>query len=218
METLEMMPIRSRITSLLKKAIYAGEYKAGEELSLTKVAEQLGVSRTPVREAFQSLEAEGLITLRMNKGAIVNTIDEKFIRDNFYMRELLESEAARLAAQNDMETEALLERLRKISQKETMDKEEYERLNQDIHMQIWKSADNRKLTGYLMELWNGPSTGHSMPEKQAHYRISTEEHMAILQCIAARDAEGAGAQMRAHILRSRDNVLNAMQQMNNSME
>ena len=77
MESLKMMPARIRIASILKKAIYSGEYKSGDELSLTGVAEQLGISRTPVREAFQTLEAEGLITLRMNKGAIVNAIDRK---------------------------------------------------------------------------------------------------------------------------------------------
>ena len=95
METLELLPIRVRITSILRKAIYAGEYRSGDELSLTDVAAQLGVSRTPVREAFQELESEGLITLRMNKGAIVNTINRKFVRDIFEMRILLESEAAR---------------------------------------------------------------------------------------------------------------------------
>ena len=55
MESLELMPARVRITSILKKAIYSGEYKSGEELSLTDVAARLGVSRTPVREAFQPM-------------------------------------------------------------------------------------------------------------------------------------------------------------------
>ena len=111
MDALELMPVRVRITSILKKAIYTGEYHSGDELSLSDVAARLGVSRTPVREAFQALEAEGLITLRMNRGAIVNQIDRKFIADIFDMRMLLESEAAARAATNGMETAALLERL-----------------------------------------------------------------------------------------------------------
>ena len=104
METLELLPVRVRITAILRKAIYSGEYKSGDELSLTDIAAQLGISRTPVREAFQVLESEGLITLRMNKGAIVNNIDKKFIQDIFEMRILLESEAAYRAAKNGMET------------------------------------------------------------------------------------------------------------------
>ena len=94
MQTLKMVPTRVRVTSILKRAIYSGEYKSGQELSLTAIAEQLGISRTPVREAFQTLAAEGLITLRMSKGAIVNKIDQKFIQDTFEMRILLESTAA----------------------------------------------------------------------------------------------------------------------------
>ena len=111
MESLEMMPARVRITSILKKALLAGEYKSGQELSLTEIAEKLGVSRTPVREAFQTLAAEGLIELRMNKGAIVKQIDQKFITDHYEMRILLESEAAVRAARNGMDVSELLARL-----------------------------------------------------------------------------------------------------------
>ena len=74
MESMELLPARVRITAILKKALFSGEYKSGDELSLTDIAAKLGVSRTPVREAFQALEAEGLIELRMNKGAIVKPI------------------------------------------------------------------------------------------------------------------------------------------------
>ncbi len=207
-----MMPIRSRVASILKKAIYAGEYKSGEEMSLTKVAEQLGVSRTPVREAFQSLEAEGLITLRMNRGAIVNNIDEKFIRDTFYMRALLESEAAGLAAENGMSTEDLMESLHSLQDSENIDRETYERLNQDIHTQIWACADNRRLTGCLTELWNGPSTRQTGEEAQRHYHLSTEEHIQILTAIAAKDVQEAKNCMHAHIRRSEENVLRIRQE------
>ncbi len=210
MESIEVMPIRTRITSILKKAIYSGEYKDGQELSLTSVAEQLGVSRTPVREAFQALESEGLITLRMNKGAIVNKIDDKFIRDHFEMRMLLESEAAAKAAVNGMETADLLARLERIRPETSMDRSEYEELNQDIHMAVWKAADNRKLQNYLMELWNGPSTGHSVSDAQSHYHKSTEEHLALLHAIRSGDIESSRSIMRTHILRSQENVLRAL--------
>ena len=212
MESLELMPIRIRITSVLKKAIYSGEYKSGEELSLTEVAQQLGVSRTPVREAFQALASEGLITLRMNKGAIVNKIDAKFIRDNFEMGILLESEAAARAAVNGMETDSLLTRLYHYRDAfDTLTRRDYEELNQDIHISIWNAADNQKLKSYLMGLWNGPSTGHSMPEIAQHYQYSTHEHIAILQHIRDRKAENAREVMALHITRSMENILRIMQ-------
>ena len=100
------MPVRVQITAILRKALFSGEYKSGDELSLTETAERLGVSRTPVREAFQTLEAEGLIELRMNRGAIVKTIDEKYITDHYEMRILLESEAAKRAAERQRQQRA----------------------------------------------------------------------------------------------------------------
>ena len=130
MEQLSMMPARVRIAAELRKAIYAGEYKSGDELGLTEVASKLGISRTPVREAFQELEAEGLITLRMNRGAVVNTIDRKFIQDIFEMRRLLESDAVARAAKNGMETGPLLERLYDLRDHITeVSRSSYEQLN-----------------------------------------------------------------------------------------
>ena len=211
METLELLPIRTRITSILRKAIYAGEYRSGDELSLTDIAARLGVSRTPVREAFQVLESEGLITLRMNKGAVVNTINRKFIRDVFEMRILLESEAARKAAVNGMDGEKLsklLERLRDLqSHFEDLNVSEYVALNQAVHQSVWQAADNHQLTNYLLELWNGPSVGNGENAAEHHYRQSTVEHIAILEAVRDGRPEEARKAMVQHIARSMENML-----------
>ena len=210
MNQLSMMPARIKIASELRKAIYAGEYKSGDELSLTAVAEQLGISRTPVREAFQELEGEGLITLRMNRGAVVNRIDRKFIRDIFEMRRLLESEAVARAAANGMETGKLLERLYDLRDHiSTVSRETYETLNQDIHTAIWDAADNHQLRKYLMEMWNGPSVAGSPEEVLEHYRNSTFEHISILQFIRDGMAAEARQAMELHITRSMANMLRA---------
>lgn len=208
MDSLQMMPTRVKIASILRKAIYCGEYLPGEELSLTDIAKQLGVSRTPVREAFQSLEAEGLITLRMNKGAIVNSINRKFVSDCFDMRILLEGEAAARAARNGMDTELLHNKLLNLQKNiDTVNKEDYIELNQNLHVAIWKAANNSKLEGYLLELWNGPSTVHSQPAEFEHFRSSTEEHIEIINSIKNNDEVGARHAMIKHISRSRDNIL-----------
>ena len=208
MEQLMMMPARVRIASELRKAIYAEEYKSGDELSLTEVAEKLGISRTPVREAFQELEAEGLITLRMNRGAVVNTIDRKFIRDIFEMRRLLESEAVDRAAKNGMETEKLLERLYDLRDHiAEVSRPDYEQLNQDIHTAVWNAADNHQLRKYLLEMWNGPSVAGTPEEVLEHYRNSTFEHISILQFIRDGMADEARRAMELHITRSMANML-----------
>ena len=207
MESLELLPARVRIASILKKAILAGEYKSGVELSLTGIAEQLGVRVSRGREAFQTLASEGLITLRMNRGAIVNSIDEKFITDHYDMRILLEGEAAARAASFGMETSELLTCLYHLTDNlPHMDRSYYEKLNQNIHLSIWKAADNQKLYTYLTNLWNGPSIGNSNSELE-HYKKSTDEHIQILLAIRKGDDESARLAMRQHISRSKDNIL-----------
>ncbi len=207
MESLELMPARVRITSILKKALLAGEYKSGQELSLTEIAEKLGVSRTPVREAFQTLAAEGLIELRMNKGAIVKSIDEKFIRDHYEMRILLECEAVRRAAMHGMEVSELLARLYHAADNlANLERRTYTELNQQLHTAIWKAADNQKLYDFLVGLWNGPSIGPSN-SIQEHYQKSTQEHIQILQQIREGNAQKAKEIMEVHISRSMDNII-----------
>mgnify|MGYP003196756248 CR=1 FL=1 len=195
------MPVRVQITAILRKALFSGEYKSGDELSLTETAERLGVSRTPVREAFQTLEAEGLIELRMNRGAIVKTIDEKYITDHYEMRILLESEAAKRAAQRGMPDAA--DYIKKLDSVST---EEYEELNLAVHSAIWTAADNERLYKFLSNLWNGPSVGIASP-KLDHYIKSTQEHIDILKAIQKQDAKAAQKEMAKHIERSLNNIL-----------
>ena len=206
------MPTRVQVTAILKKALFSGEYKSGDELSLTEIAERLGVSRTPVREAFQTLEAEGLIELRMNRGAIVKPLDEKYITDHYDMRILLEGEAARRAAVRGMpDAEALLKKLEALrGRMDSVSTEEYEELNFAVHSAIWTAADNERLYKFLSSLWNGPSVGIASP-KLDHYIKSTQEHINILSAIQKQDAKTAQKEMAKHIERSRDNILKTFQ-------
>ena len=208
MESMELLPARVRITAILKKALFSGEYKSGDELSLTDIAAKLGVSRTPVREAFQALEAEGLIELRMNKGAIVKPIDEKYITDHYEMRILLESEAAAQDATKGMpDADKLIERLMDTQKRmESLSTSEYEDLNFDVHSSIWTAADNMRLYKMLANLWNGPSIGFTSP-KLDHYIKSTQEHIDILTSIRNHDARKARKEMELHTERSMNNIL-----------
>lgn len=207
MEMIEVMPIRVRVTAILRKALLAGEFRPGEELSLTETAARLGVSRTPVREAFQALAAEGLLELRMNRGAIVVGIDEKFIRDHFELRVLLETEALRRAAQQQIDT-TKLQKLQDWAElhQETMTEEEYRNYNQQFHERIWREADNQKLYDLLSSLWNGPSGGNVGRDPE-HERLSIQEHRKMLAHVRRGDPEAAGRVMTEHIERSMENIL-----------
>ena len=167
------MPVRVQITAILRKALFSGEYKSGDELSLTETAERLGVSRTPVREAFQTLEAEGLIELRMNRGAIVKTIDEKYITDHYEMRILLESEAAKRAAQRGMPDAAdYIKKLEALqSHMDSVSTEEYEELNLAVPLRHLDSGRQRAALQIPVQSLERPQRGHCLPEAGPLYQI-----------------------------------------------
>jgi len=206
-EQLCIMPIRVRVASVIRKTILAGEYPAGHPLSLTTIAKQMGVSRTPVREAFQMLEHEGLLSLRMNKSAIVKPIDSNFIIDHFYMRSLLEGEAARRACEMKMDVsklETLQNRINSI--KNHISPNEYYEYNQDVHMSIWEASRSSKLKSFLSDLWNGPSIGKSISENE-HMLKSIQEHGDVIKHIKENQPELAKIFMENHITRSLENIL-----------
>lgn len=211
METIEVLPIRVRITAILRKALLSGEFAPGEELSLSETAARLGVSRTPVREAFQSLAAEGLLELRMNRGAIVTGVDEKFIRDHFEVRALLESEALAGAIRNLPPLKAL-EAIQAWAEEnlDTMTAEQYSDYNQRFHMTIWDADGNKRLKALLLSLWNGPSAGKAGRDT-AHEQISIREHRQMLECIRRGDVQGGREAMEQHIKRSMENILRSYQ-------
>lgn len=207
MEILEVLPIRLRVAAILRKALLAGEFRPGQELSLTDISARMGVSRTPVREAFQALAAEGLLELRMNKGAVVVGIDETFIRDHFELRMLLECEAVKRAVRNRIDMTRLLDLQQWAeSHLDTMTEADYRNYNQQLHMEFWKGAGNQKLYDLLSSLWNGPSGGNvgRDPDHEAH---SIREHREMLTYMHAGDADAAAQVMAVHIQRSMHNIL-----------
>lgn len=204
---IKLLPARERVSSALREAILRQELKADQEITLEGIAEQLGVSITPVREAFQTLAADGLIKLRPNKGAVVLGITEDTIRDHYETRALLEAEAAARVCMKGTDITDIVnayERSEKALSRH--DTEEYSNLNQAFHYAIWNACGNKKIESILSSLWNGLSMGHKVTE-EAYARISTNEHAGIVAAIKAGDADLARQRMNAHILRSLDNIL-----------
>uniref|UniRef100_UPI002A7EB255 GntR family transcriptional regulator n=2 Tax=Lachnospiraceae TaxID=186803 RepID=UPI002A7EB255 len=162
----KLLPAREQVASILRKAILSRELQEGQEITLEGIAELVGVSTTPVREAFQILARDGLIKLRPNKGAVVQGINEKTIRDHYETRAVLEGEAAARASAEGVDLSAV-EQAYQIAEKalEDNDSAEYSRYNQAFHMGIWEAADNEKMKSLLSSMWNGLSMGHKVTEE-----------------------------------------------------
>ncbi len=207
MDAVEKMPVRIKVASILRDAILTGEIADGQHLSLTETAGRLRVSRTPVREAFQLLEAEGLIELRMNREAIVHTIDEAFLREHFDMRLLLEGEAIERATRNGMELRALENAQAAIAHADPAEIPRlYDAYNHDFHHALWEGARNRKLYAFLDTLWNGPSYSRTKGGIVNH-ALSIREHGEMLALMKEGSAGAAREMMHKHMRRSLEIIL-----------
>ena len=209
LKKVQMLPAREQVASILRSSILSGGISKGQSITLDSVGEQVGMSRTPVREAFQILANEGLLELRQNRCAIVKDISIEAIKDHYEMRILLETEALRRACQhmND-ETLKAIQTVNKQGQraKEAGDTEAYNLANQAFHMTIWEAADSEKLKSFLSLLWNGLSMNH-LVTAQEYAGISLADHNKIVEQLEKKDYEGACETMRQHIIYSMNSTL-----------
>ena len=207
LKPIKTLPIREKIAATLREAILSRKIPAGEVLTLESTAQELGVSITPVREAFQILARDGLLELKQNKRAVVVGVTEKTIQEHFQIRAALESEACALCCRNHIDM-SRIEQVLTVS-KEMIKKEDYEnysKLNQSLHMEIWTAAGNEKLKKMLSELWSGLSLGVKMTEAE-YAKKSIKEHEDIIESMKKYDTMEAWRRMHQHIERSLEDVL-----------
>ncbi|PNH95590.1 GntR family transcriptional regulator [Vibrio diazotrophicus] len=207
LKPIQLLPTRERVAAELRKAILSKKYVEGDTISLDEISKQLGISVTPVREAFQLLDSDGLIKLRPNKGAVVLGINEKYINDHFELRLILESEMIKKICINGNDISEICEIYQESKNEvENGNISNYSNLNQAFHMAIWKAADNSRIFSILSSLWNGLSMGADTTELE-YAKNSIKEHEEIINALIERNSELAHKLMREHILRSKQDML-----------
>ena len=204
---LETAPLSDRISTLLKDAIIEGHFKPGEEIALTAIAERYGVSRTPVREAFQSLAKDGFLTLRMNKSAVVVGIDEHFLRNHYEIRAVLEAQAAYDAAANATDFSELL-RIQEYADQKTlpMTLDEFRSYNMAFHKCIWNLSGNERLKQLLSDMWVSSYSSSALPEIRRQ-SSTLNSHRRLINDMMAHDSESCFNHMKEHIMGSLRNIL-----------
>ena len=197
------------ITETIRDRILSGDYPAGHHLRETAVANDLKVSRTPVREALHRLAADGLVELHPNRGARVAGWTDEEVEEIFGLRVLLEGYAARLAATRiDAVTLAGLEELaaRMESTDETGDdaeRDEIAELNVAFHLLILECAGNAQLTSFASSLARLLVHDAFQRFSESAVRRSFSHHAELIAAFRVRDADWAEAVMRAHLLAGR---------------
>lgn len=203
--------LRSRVFSQLQNDILNGLYQPGESLIETKLSEELGVSRTPIREAIRQLELEGLVQSIPNKGAIVKGISAKDIEDIYTIRMLIEGLAARWATEKITPEE--LEELKDAAELE----EFYTGKNDLVHLLqfdsrfhdiIFKASKSKPLMHTLSTFHHYVQRARSIslnsPERA---QKALEEHKAILKAIEEHDPEKAERLTTEHVRNASINLL-----------
>ena len=199
----EYLPLRDVVFNTLRQAILRGELKPGERLMEIQLANKLGVSRTPIREAIRKLELEGLVLMIPRKGAEVAEITEKNMRDVLEVRKALEELAVQLAC--DKITKEEIEEMKKAAEEFKMilkskDITEIAEADVRFHDIIYMATDNQKLIHLLNKL----------REQMYRYRVEylkkkecypqlLREHQAIIEAIEKSNKETASEIMGQHI-------------------
>lgn len=184
----------------LRDAIRAGRFAPGDRVREAEVASWLGVSRTPVREAFRRLQADGLLVFEPWRGVIVAQLDQQQLIELYAMRRVLEGTAAGLAARHaaDSQIATLRDLMDQAEGAEGAD--ERAELNRHFHQNIYAAAHNRYLLQALNALRDSmallPSTTYALEGRHA---AAQAEHRRIVDAIAARDAAAAEDAAREHI-------------------
>ncbi len=207
LKPITLLPVRERVASSLRKAIISKQLPQGEILTLESTAQALGVSVTPVREAFQILSRDNLIELKQNKTAVVLGINSQTIHDHYQVRAALESFACTLFCQTGASASAVENCV--TSARKALDENDvsaYANYNQSFHYEIWKGSGNEKLKNLLSELWNGLSMGLKTTEAE-YAEKSQREHEEILEALKEGCAEKASGLMLEHIYRSMSDIL-----------
>lgn len=204
---------RSRVIAVMREGIISGQFAAGESLSEIALAEEFGVSRTPVREALKQLQTEGLVEIRPRVGTFVTSPSRREIVELFEMKELLEGAAARLLAVRGAvpEVARLQANVRESDEvARAGDAGRYAELVEEFHALLITGSDNSKLQAHYRTLMNQlayarlVSTSLAQPGRLLQ---SDQEHHRVLELIVAKDGDSAERVMREHVRASRRALL-----------
>lgn len=210
-EVTDKYSLRGRVFSRIREDILSGKYKEHEELKEVAIGEELGVSRTPVREAFRQLELEGLIQIVPNKGAYVTGITAKDVKDIYMIRSLLEGLCARMATDN-ITAEQLEELEENVyladfhSAKGHLD--QMAELDNRFHHILYDACQSKQLERLLVDFHEYVLRVRQQTlANGGRGQVSNEEHRQIMEAIKDKDKDKAETLANQHMINAYDNMV-----------
>ena len=213
MEEYQDHSLGGRVFQKSREDILNGKYKENDELRENTIGKELGVSRTPVREALRQLELEGLVSIIPNKGAYVTGISHKDVWDIYVIRSMLEGLCARWAAEHikeaqldELEETILLSEFQ-MKKESGFSAEQVAALDSRFHSILYEASGSRILSHVLTDFHNYVQTARtSSVVSEDRARKSIREHRQILRAIRDRDGEMAEHLANEHIMHVMQNL------------
>ena len=200
----------------LKNAIIDQTIAPGSRLVESKIADMLGISRTPLREALHKLEREDWIEKNPSGGFQVVTLTKDDIEETFGIRSVLEAYAARLAAENYQEKDLIPLEKKMLEYQKHLEKkgtDKLQKINTEFHDLLYGLSRNPKLIKMINQLRAQISRFRQIILKKDEYAIeSNEDHFKMLDAIKNRDGEAVEQLVRAHIIKGKNAVLSQLVQ------
>ncbi|WP_382158291.1 GntR family transcriptional regulator [Hydrogenophaga sp. ANAO-22] len=202
MSALSLSPraLYEEVAELLRQRIFRRELEPGSWIDELKLAEEYGISRTPLREALKVLAAEGLVTMKVRRGAYVTEVSEKDLADVYHLLALLESDAAGVVAARASDEElASLQALHQELEAAVGERDRFFALNEQFHMRVLELARNRWREQMVADLRKVMKLNrHNSLLKSGRIEESLAEHRAIVAALTQRDAALTVQRMREH--------------------
>jgi DNA-binding GntR family transcriptional regulator len=194
-----------QVAELIRQRIFSGELEPGSWIDELQLASAYGISRTPLREALKVLASEGLVTMKLRRGAYVTEVSEQDLKEVYHVLSLLESDAAADVARHAtdaqlQELQALHQQLETIALITPPDRAQFFAVNQQFHQRLLEISGNRWRLQMVTDLRKVLKLSRQQSLlKSGRINESLAEHRAVLQALLKRDARASQQHMQAHI-------------------
>jgi len=200
----ELKPLRERIAQSIRDAIITGKLKPAERLLEPEVAGNLGISRTPLREAFLQLEKEGFLKVLPRKGAVVTELSLKDAEETYLIKSTLEVLAGKLAAKNISasvltQLKYLNNKMRRIAGSEKKDYKQFLELNAQFHKLVYQASGSEKLCR-IIELFRNQTLRYNYIYLSilSHFKSSVDEHDKLIKQLELKNSAGVERVIKQH--------------------
>jgi DNA-binding GntR family transcriptional regulator len=202
MSALSLAPraLYEEVAELLRQRIFSRELEPGSWIDELKLAEEYGISRTPLREALKVLAAEGLVTMKVRRGAYVTEVSDKDLTDVYHLLALLESDGAAVVAERATDDQRVeLQALHTELEAAVKNRERFFTINERFHLRLLEIADNRWRLQMVSDLRKVMKLNrHNSLLKTGRIKESLAEHRTVMEALLSRDAALTRERMHQH--------------------